>query len=129
MSTSSPDAKTLASRKALEGFIGLLEKGDVRGAFEQYTTETYTQHMTGVAPGREGAIAYVQDELVRGGTPTLFGFVAEGNMVGIHMRQTFADGSPERDVIELWRVENGRLAEHWGATQVVSTDGESGPAE
>lgn len=127
MSTSSPDdAKTLASRKALEGFIGLIEKGDVHGAFERYTTETYTQHMTGVAPGREGAIAYVQDELVRGGTASLIGFVAEGNMVGIHMRQTFADGSPERDVIELWRVEDGRLAEHWGATQAVSTAGDSG---
>lgn len=118
--TAGSDAETNASRAALEGFTGLLGKGDVRGAFEQYTTETYTQHMTGVAPGREGAIAHIEDELARGGAASLLGFVAEGNMVAIHMRQTFTDGSPERDVIELWRVEDGRLAEHWGATQAVS---------
>lgn len=118
--TPGPDAQRKASRAALEGFIGLVEKGDVRGAFEQFTTETYTQHMSGVSPGREGAIAYLEDELARGGSASLFGFVAEGNMVAIHMRQTFTDGSPVRDVIELWRVENGRLAEHWGASQAVS---------
>lgn len=113
------DAQTKASRAALEGFIALVAKGDVRGAFEQYTTETYTQHMDGVSPGREGAIAYLEDEIARGGTASLSGFVAEGNMVAIHMRQKFTDGSPDREVIEFWRVENGRLAEHWGASQPV----------
>lgn len=110
-------AATAASRKALEGFIGLLDKRDVRGAVEQFTTEGYTQHMAGVAPGRAGAIAFIEDEFARGGRASLLGMVADGNMVGIHIRQTFTDGSPDREVIEIWRVENGKLAEHWGVAQ------------
>lgn len=114
------DVDTAKSRAALEGFIRLLNKGDVSGAFERYTTDDYTQHMAGVAPGRAGAVAYVEDELKRGGTVAVLGFVAQGKMAGLHIRQTFADGS-ECEVIELWRVENGRLAEHWGASQPANT--------
>lgn len=127
--TLGPDAQTNASRAALEGFIALIAKGDIRGAFEQYTTETYTQHMEGVSPGREGAIAYLEDEIARGGTASLSGFVAEGNMVAIHMRQKFTDGSPDREVIEFWRVENGRLAEHWGASQPIPVAADAGAYE
>lgn len=113
----SQDVETEASRKALEGFVGLLEKGDVRGAIEQYTTENYTQHMAGVAPGRAGAVAHIEKEIASGGKVHLLGIVARGNMVGLHMRQTFGDGTPPREVIEIWRVEAGRLAEHWGIAQ------------
>lgn len=116
---SSHEAETEASRKALEGFISFVSKGDVEGAFANYTTKNYTQHMSGIAPGRDGAIAYIKDELARGGNTSVVGFVADGNLVGVHLRQVFTDGSPPAEVIELWRVENGKLAEHWGAKKNV----------
>lgn len=120
--SSAHEIETEASRKALEGFIGLLGKGDVAGAFENYTTENYTQHMTGVAPGRAGAIAYIQDEFARGANTSVLGLVADGKLVGLHLRQQFKDGSPSVEVIELWRVENGRLAEHWGAKKELPVE-------
>lgn len=114
--TASPasDPETEASRRALEGFIELVGKGDVQGAVERYASPSYTQHMPGVTPGRDGAVAYIQSELARGGRASIIKVIAQGKLVALHMRQTFTDGSPDREIIEMWRVENGKLAEHWG---------------
>lgn len=113
------DTETEASRRALQGFVDLVGKGEIRAAFARYATETYTQHEAGIGPGRDSAIAYIENERARGGRVKLIGFVANGNMVGVHLHRDFADGSPSSEVIEIWRVENGRLAEHWGITQDI----------
>lgn len=121
-SAAAVDAETAASRKALQGFVELVGKGEIRAAFDRYTTATYTQHEAGVGPGRESAIAYIDRERERGARVTLVGVVANGNMVGLHLRRDFADGSPSSEVIEIWRVENGKLAEHWGIAQDIPKD-------
>lgn len=111
------EAQTQASRKALEGFLALMAKHEFRAAVDRYTAKNYIQHDLGVPPGREGAIAYFKEELARGEQVSIDGMVAEGNMVGLHLHRKFGDGSPPVEVIEIWRVEGGRLAEHWGVNQ------------
>lgn len=110
-------AETEASRKVLEGFLALMAKRQFREALDRYAAKTYIQHDPDVPPGLDAVLAHFQDEIARGAQTKVDGIVAEGNMVGLHMHRTFADGSPTTEVIEMWRIEDGKFAEHWSVTQ------------
>lgn len=116
-------AETEESRKVLEGFLGLMGQGKYEEAIQRYSTENYIQHHPGIAPGREGAREHFKREIAQGARVTLKGMTVEGNMAAIHLHREFADGSPPEEVIEMWRIENGRLAEHWGVAEQLAPHG------
>ncbi len=47
--------------------------------------------------------------------------VAEGNLVGFHVYSVLGEGAPERNLVDIFRVENGKIAEHWGTAQNIET--------
>ncbi|MEU6225237.1 nuclear transport factor 2 family protein [Streptomyces sp. NPDC047042] len=108
------------SRDVLEGFLSALEAHGARQAFEQYAVEDYVQHNAKAGEGREGAIAYLEEEAVRGGRATVKRIISDGEMVALHLHMEFADGSPDLAIVDIWRVEKGRLAEHWDVSQEIS---------
>jgi len=44
---------------------------------------------------------------------------ADGDLVWVHYRATPAPGAPARAVVDIFRVANGKLVEHWDVTQPV----------
>jgi predicted SnoaL-like aldol condensation-catalyzing enzyme len=42
--------------------------------------------------------------------------VSEGDLVFLHARYTAAPGAPEIAVAEVFRVQNGKIQEHWDVT-------------
>lgn len=116
----------VSSREVVEGFMAALQSEGPRAAAERYVSPDYIQRHPDVPPGREAAIAYLEDELRRGGRASLKAMVVEGDRVVLHLHMQFDDGSPDLAIMEMMRIENGRIAEHWYVGQPVPETTASG---
>jgi predicted SnoaL-like aldol condensation-catalyzing enzyme len=116
------DLEQEARNKALvlEAFDALFNRGDFEAA-ERYWSPDYVQHSAGIAQGRDGLFA-----LVRSGHRQYESAlaVAEGDYVMVHGRFS-GGGRPTRIVVDILRVDGGRLAEHWDVMQDEATSSSS----
>jgi predicted SnoaL-like aldol condensation-catalyzing enzyme len=98
----------------LEAMTSLFQRRDASVVERLYTAD-YIQHNPGIPQGR-AALA----SLVAGLSPDVFYepglMVAEGDFVAIHGRIRGWSEAPQV-VIDLFRIEDGRLAEHWDVLQ------------
>jgi predicted SnoaL-like aldol condensation-catalyzing enzyme len=98
----------------------VLDAGHVELA-EKYLTESYIQHNPNVPTGRAGFIAYfakaAQPKAIEPGVQAhLVAITAEGDKVIISVAAKVIgdDGKPSTTTwFDMFRVENGRIAEHW----------------
>ena len=110
----------------LKAFDTLFNQRDYEAA-SHFWSPDYLQHSAHIPPGREGLF-----ELVRA-LPAALRYehgpiVAEGDYVMLHGRFS-GMGAPHALVtVDIVRVENGRLAEHWDVWQdeATKTDSKSG---
>ncbi len=105
---------------ALEAFDALFNRRDFEAA-ERYWSPGYVQHSAGIGPGRDGLFALVQSVHRRYESGLA---VAEGDYVVIHGRYS-GGGRPTRIVVDILRIEAGRIAEHWDVMQDEATRVES----
>jgi predicted SnoaL-like aldol condensation-catalyzing enzyme len=105
---------------ALEAFDALFNRRDFEAA-ERYWSPGYLQHSAGIGPGRDGLFALVQSVHRRYESGLA---VAEGDYVVIHGRYS-GGGRPTRIVVDILRIEAGRIAEHWDVMQDEATRVES----
>ena len=107
----------------LEAFDTLFNKRDYEAA-ARYWSDSYIQHSAHIEPGREGLF-----NLIRSSPDTLRYehqlIVAEDDYVMVHGRFT-GTGRPAAWVaVDVVRIENGRLAEHWDVLEDEVTEAES----
>jgi predicted SnoaL-like aldol condensation-catalyzing enzyme len=107
----------------LEAFDTLFNKRDYAVA-EKYWSPNYIQHSAHIEPGRDGLF-----NLIRNAPDTLRYehqlIVAEGDYVILHGRFS-GRGQPAAWIaVDIVRIENGRLAEHWDVLQDEVTRAES----
>ena len=106
------DQETRNKALVLEAFDALFNRRDFEAA-EKYWSPTYIQHSTGIAAGRDGLFSLVRG-LTRRYESSLA--VAEGDYVMVHGRFS-GGGKPTKIVVDILRIEGGRLAEHWDVVQ------------
>jgi predicted SnoaL-like aldol condensation-catalyzing enzyme len=85
-------------------------------AVDEYMSEHFIQHNPTIADGPEGVKALVQMLTSQGVPKQQIMFkhvVAEGDIVILHSRYEMA--GKEWRLIDIYRMENGKLAEHWDA--------------
>jgi predicted SnoaL-like aldol condensation-catalyzing enzyme len=104
----------------LEAFEALFNRRDFEAA-ERYWSPDYVQHSAGIGPGRDGIFALVRSVRRRYESAVA---VAEGDYVMVHGRFS-GGGRPTRIVVDIVRIEEGRLAEHWDVMQDEATRAES----
>ena len=103
----------------LKAFDTLFNKRDYAGA-ERYWSPDYIQHSAHIAPGREGLF-----NLIKSLPPRLKyepgTIVAEGDFVIVHGRFS-GFGQPVNWIaVDILRIENGILVEHWDVIQDEAT--------
>ena len=112
---------TEAQNKAfvLEAFDTLFNKRDYAAA-ERFWSPAYIQHSAHIAPGREGLF-----ELVKAAPKELHYenalIVADGDYVMLHGRFSGIGQPVNWVVVDILRVENGLLVEHWDVIQDEAT--------
>jgi predicted SnoaL-like aldol condensation-catalyzing enzyme len=99
----------------LEAFETLFNRRDYASA-ERCWSPHYIQHSAHIPPGREGLF-----NLVKASPPDLHYehgmIVAEGDMVMIHGRYSNSARPTNWIIVDIFRIENGFLAEHWDVIQ------------
>ena len=108
----------------LEAFDTLFNQRDFGKALDFWSSD-YIQHSAHIPPGRAGLF-----ELVKHVPPTMRYenqlTVANGNFVMLHGRFSgLGPGVPSWVVVDIVRMENGLLAEHWDVIQDEATRAQS----
>ncbi|MFY9720692.1 MAG: ester cyclase [Candidatus Cybelea sp.] len=115
------EAATETNNKALvlEAFDTLFNKRDYVAA-ERFWSPNYVQHSAHIPPGREGLFT-----LIKSLPPTLKyenGLIlAEGDMLMLHGRFSGIGQSANWITLDIVRIDDGRLAEHWDVIEDEAT--------
>lgn len=103
----------------LEAFDTLFNKRDYAAA-ERFWSPDYIQHSAYLAPGREGLFDVVK------AAPAELRYenalaMASGDHVMLHGRFSGFGAPVNWIVVDILRIENGQLAEHWDVIQDEAT--------
>src|SRR5215472_10087261 len=107
----------------LEAFDTLFNKRNYKAA-EHYWSPKYIQHSAHIPPGREGLF-----KLVKNIPPTLKyepgTIVADGDFVMVHGRYSGLGQPANWIIVDILRIEDGMLVEHWDVIQDEATQEQS----
>lgn len=114
--------KTEANREIVKDFLyDVLQGNNPAKTPDYFDGDTYIQHNTGIADGLSGLGAALES-LGRQGITMIYDKVhqvlAQGNFVLAVSEGTFG-GAPTA-YYDLWRVENGSIAEHWDIMETIA---------
>lgn len=101
----------------------MLDKTDA-DAVDALVASGYIQHNPNAATGAEGLKAMLRRARLRypGVTHEVKRILADGDMVAAHVHVTFEPGTDGFAVVDIFRIVDGRLAEHWDVSQPIPTE-------
>lgn len=112
----------LSARQVVERF-GALFYGErkVREAFMEWVKPDYIQHNPLAADGRDAAIAALEPFVASrpGLRYDVKRIIAEGDLVAVHNHAKFTPEDRGLAVVDIFRVEGCKIAEHWDVAQPV----------
>lgn len=85
--------------------------------FNSYIGKSYVQHATGYEDGVEPLRAELQANAESNNTIEILRVVGDQNYAALHSLWTI--GTQQILYVDIWRVENGKLVEHWDQFQNV----------
>lgn len=93
----------------------------VAEAFELYADPVYIQHNPYAASGAEAAISFLGPYLEANpeANTEIKRVIAEGDLVAIHNNPKMNAADRGRAVVDIFRLENGKVVEHWDVVQEV----------
>ena len=115
------EAQQEANRKAVLAFYekGLNQK-DADGALA-YVGDRYVQHNPGAADGPEGFrkfIGFLKEKFPNSKSEIKRSFV-DGDYVILHVHSVREKDTRGRAIVDIFRLENGKIVEHWDVVQDV----------
>ena len=114
------DAKQEANRKVvLEFYEKGLNQKDADGAIA-YMGDRYVQHNPNAADGPEGFrkfIAFLREKFPNSRSEIKRSFV-DGDYVILHVHAVREPGTRGSAIIDIFKLENGKIVEHWDAVQL-----------
>jgi len=115
------DAKEDANKQTVLAFYEVaLNKKDAEAAV-RYLGAKYVQHNPSAADGAEGLKGFIQ--FLRDKFPQSRNEVkralADGDFVVLHVHSVREPNTRGRAIIDIFRLENGKIVEHWDAIQDI----------
>ncbi len=114
--------KTEANRELVKAFLVDVMMGQhPEKTPEYFAGDTYIQHNTGIADGLSGlgaALAALAEQGIQMIYDRTHQVLAQGNFVLAVSEGSF--GSAPTSYYDLWRVENGKIAEHWDVMEPIA---------
>ena len=114
--------KTEANRELVKNFLyDVMQGNNPQKTPEYFDGDKYIQHNTGIADGLSGLGAALT-ALAEAGIQMIYTAVhqvlAQGDYVLAISEGTF--GGAPTSYYDLWRVENGKIAEHWDLMETIA---------
>lgn len=114
-------AQEEANRKlVLEVYDRIFNQHDLSAA-EEFIAEDYIQHNPHVPNGRAPVVEFFSKHFAA--TPEARSRIvrssAEGDLVWLHVHATNGPEDRGRAVVDIFRVEEGKIVEHWDVIQAV----------
>ena len=104
----------------LQFYEAVINKKDYAAA-SQYLGTHYIQHNPTAADGKEGLKTFIQ--FLRDNYPNAHSdikkFFVDGNYVILHVHSIREPGTRGRAIFDLFRLENGKIVEHWDTVQDI----------
>lgn len=91
-------------------------------ALDRYWAPNYIQHNPTMTDGRDSVRQLLEKMGITHWPKQKVEFkrvIAEGALVMIEVVQPKTEATPETAIVDMFRVENGKIAEHWDAIQAV----------
>ncbi len=86
---------------------------------DKYVREDYIQHNPGVPQGREGLKnAFAEKfQMHPDFKLTVTMMISEEDMIAVYLKNVDTEGNTKCRVVDIYRIEDGMLAEHWDVLQ------------
>jgi predicted SnoaL-like aldol condensation-catalyzing enzyme len=86
-----------------------------------YLGDTYIQHNPHVPDGPEGLFRFIRFRRERypSARNEVKRVIAEGDLVALHVHSAVVPGSPGRQIVDIFRVEDDKVVEHWDVIQAI----------
>lgn len=114
--------KTEENRDIIKNFLHDVMQGKAPEKTPSYFDgDTYIQHNTGIADGLSGlgaALEALGKQGIQMIYDNIYQVLAQGNYVLAVSEGTF--GGTPTSYYDLWRVENGKVAEHWDVMETIA---------
>jgi predicted SnoaL-like aldol condensation-catalyzing enzyme len=110
------------NREIVKDFYNLaLNLGRPEEAAEKYLGPGYRQHNPGAGDGADAFIAFVRGfrQVFPGLRFEFKRFIAEGDLIAVHSHLVRTPEDRGMAVMDIFRVENARIVEHWDVLQEV----------
>ncbi|VWB28822.1 polyketide cyclase [Burkholderia pseudomultivorans] len=122
------DAQQEANRRTVLAFYekGLNDK-DAEAALA-YVGDRYVQHNPNAADGRDGFrkfVAFLRDKYPQSHSEIRRSFV-DGDYVILHVHAVREPGTRGSAIVDIFRLENGKIVEHWDVNQPVPEQAANG---
>jgi predicted SnoaL-like aldol condensation-catalyzing enzyme len=121
------DATVEANKKTVVAFYdaAINQKDYAKAA--AYLGPMYKQHNPTAHDGAEGLKGFI--DFLKARFPSQKGeikqVIAEGDKVVLHVHSTRGDGTPGRAIVDIFRVEKGKVVEHWDVIQDIPAKAEN----
>lgn len=124
MHSAQEEANLALVRRVYAECLGPIDSGAVSGLFR----EDYIQHSPLAETGAQGLRDFL--DWAKGASPGATHEVkrmfADGDHVIAHVHVVIVPGTPGNSVIDIFRIENGKVAEHWDASQPIDPNPKNG---
>jgi predicted SnoaL-like aldol condensation-catalyzing enzyme len=116
------DQCKLTPKEVVTNFMNeLYIQKQARAAFETWVVPDYIQHNPLAQNGRDAAIAFLEPFFKSHPDAhySIKRVIADGNLVAVHSHAVFNAGDRGLAIVDILRVENCKVVEHWDVAQPV----------